>query len=173
MAPWSYAYPLHSVPWIQPEQPITNCFDAWAVVSNFTFEKVRDESHAKLRVTFTQRDGPRGTVASAKISLTDPTIHFDEEESWLIGAVGGSVNLKNVVTQEIGHILGLAHSQVEKVVMYATFSYGVTKKLAQDDIDGIRAKYSTWCIDPHFGSHSCSWCLTSVTILHGHVSLPD
>ncbi|RVW36599.1 Stromelysin-3 [Vitis vinifera] len=130
-------------PWIQPEQPITNCFDAWAVVSNFTFEKVRDESHAKLRVTFTQRDGPRGTVASAKISLTDPTIHFDEEESWLIGAVGGSVNLKNVVTQEIGHILGLAHSQVEKVVMYATFSYGVTKKLAQDDIDGIRAKYST------------------------------
>ena len=82
-------------------------------------------------------------MASTKTSLTDPTIHFDEEESWLIGAVGGSVNLKNVVTQEIGHILGLAHSQVEKVVMYATFSYGVTKKLAQDDIDGIRAKYST------------------------------
>ena len=75
--------------------------------------------------------------------MTDPTIHFDEEKSWLIGAVGGSVNLKNVVTQEIGHILGLAHSQVEKVVMYATFNYGVTKKLAQDDIDGIRAKYST------------------------------
>ena len=147
MAPWSDAYPLHSVPWLPPEQPITNGFDAWAAVSKFTFERVREESRAKLRVTFTQRDGPGGTVASTKTSLTDPTIHFDEEESWSVGAVDGSVDLKSVATQEIGHTLGLAHSQVEEAVMYATFSYGVTKKLAQDDIDGIRAKYSTsWSI---------------------------
>ncbi|KAJ9704291.1 hypothetical protein PVL29_002719 [Vitis rotundifolia] len=112
-------------------------------VSNFNFEKVREESRAKLRVTFTQRDGPGGTVAYANTSLTDLTIHFDEEESWSVGAVGGSVDLKSVATHEIGHILGLEHSQVEEVVMYATFSYGVTKKLAQDDIDGIGAKYST------------------------------
>ena len=31
-----------------PEQPITNGFNAWAAVSNLTFENVREEIHAKL-----------------------------------------------------------------------------------------------------------------------------
>ncbi|KAL6346572.1 hypothetical protein AAG906_000190 [Vitis piasezkii] len=130
-------------PGSQPEQPITNGFAAWAAVSKFTFERVREESRAVLRVTFGHRDGPGGTLGSAAPSYTDATIILDEEDSWAVGAVPGSYDLETVATHEIGHILGLAHSQVEEVVIYATFSYGVTKKLAQDDIDGIRAKCST------------------------------
>ena len=43
----------------------------------------------------------------------------------------------------IGHLPGLAHSQVIDANMYAYTSEGQVKPLTQDDIDGIRAKYST------------------------------
>ena len=145
MAPWSDAYPLHSVPWLPPEQPITNGFDAWAAVSKFTFERVREESRAVLRVTFGHRDGPGGTLGSAAPSYTDATIILDEDDSWTVGAVPGSHDLETVVTHEIGHILGLAHSQYKEALMYALIDDGVIKKLAQDDIDGIRVRYS-WSI---------------------------
>ncbi|RVW36532.1 hypothetical protein VitviT2T_003016 [Vitis vinifera] len=90
-----------------------------AAVPNFTW--VRQETSAKLRVTFSHHDGPRGTLASASPSFTNPTIIFDEEESWTVGAVAGSVDLETVATHEIGHILGLAH---------ATITTGVAMTLA-------------------------------------------
>ncbi|RVW36531.1 hypothetical protein VitviT2T_003015 [Vitis vinifera] len=129
-------------PGSQPEQPITNGFNAWAAVSKFTFERVREESRAVLRVTFGHRDGPGGTLGSAAPSYTDATIILDEDDSWTVGAVPGSHDLETVVTHEIGHILGLAHSQYKEALMYALIDDGVIKKLAQDDIDGIRVRYS-------------------------------
>ncbi|WJZ83316.1 hypothetical protein VitviT2T_003008 [Vitis vinifera] len=131
-------------PGSQPEQPIRNGFDAWAAVSNFTFERVREESRAVLRVKFGPIDGPGGALGSASTSLsyTDATITLDDTASWTVGAVPGSYDLESVATHEIGHILGLDHSQFEEALMYAYFGDGVTKKLAQDDIEGLRSKYS-------------------------------
>ena len=44
---------------------------------------------------------------------------------------------------EIGHALGLRHSDVKGTVMWPTASRG-TPKLHQDDIDGIRSLYGMW-----------------------------
>ena len=51
-----------------PEQPITNGFNAWAAVSNFTFENVREEIHAKLRITVKRVDGEGGVLADVNPS---------------------------------------------------------------------------------------------------------
>ena len=41
---------------------------------------------------------------------------------------------------EIGHALGLKHSQKKESVMYARYSRS-RDKLTQDDVEGIRALY--------------------------------
>ncbi|KAL6346570.1 hypothetical protein AAG906_000188 [Vitis piasezkii] len=142
-----------SVKWphSHPEEPITRGFEAWTAVSNFTFERVREESFAKIRVYFQVRDkgtappldGPGGILAYAGPSLTNATIHFDGEENWVEGAVADSFDLQTIATHEVGHLLGLGHSRLVKANMYAYTGTAETKPLIQDDIDGIRAKYST------------------------------
>ena len=88
-------------------------------------------------------DGPGGVGAYAGPSLTDATIHFDGEECWGVGSISDCMDLQTAATHEIGHLLGLAQSQVIDANMYAYTSEGQVKPLTQDDIDGIRAKYST------------------------------
>ena len=56
----------------EKKETITKGFDAWAGVPNFTFDRVRDEIFAKIRVYFQVRD--KGTLRYPLMGL---------EESWL------------------------------------------------------------------------------------------
>lgn len=51
----------------------------------------------------------------------------------------GVADIQNVVTHEIGHVLGLGHTDDEDAVMFAESKLGDTKKrtLKEDDIEGI------------------------------------
>lgn len=67
-------------------------------------------------------------------------LHFDEFERWTDAAAEGSVRLLNVAIHEIGHLLGLQHSDQQQSIMFAFYSDAIDQ-LFQDDIDGIRALY--------------------------------
>lgn len=66
--------------------------------------------------------------------------HFDEDETWALNHSGENRDLETVALHEIGHLLGLAHSNVSGSVMFPTYA-GQQRTLTADDIAGIQALY--------------------------------
>jgi MYXO-CTERM domain-containing protein len=56
-------------------------------------------------------------------------------------ATNGAYDLASILTHEVGHFLGLAHSADKSAVMYAFYEPGSTV-LTQDDISGICSAYT-------------------------------
>ena len=48
------------------------------------------------------------------------------------------------MTHEIGHTVGILHSEVKEALMYAYASKSTRAKLHQDDIDAIQALYGKY-----------------------------
>jgi hypothetical protein len=73
-------------------------------------------------------------------------LHFDDQEhKWVDGAVANSFDIETVALHEMGHILGLAHSNVGGAVMYPYVSANYLKRsLTDDDKQGIRNLYPVW-----------------------------
>lgn len=79
--------------------------------------------------------------------------HFDEAEDWSAAAQTGAVNqpidLQAIALHEIGHAVGLRHSQIQNTtaIMHQSFynnlSGNARRVIANDDINGIRALYGT------------------------------
>ena len=71
-------------------------------------------------------------------------IHFDDDENWTMAErpifSGQPIDLVTVAAHEIGHALGLGHSNVSCALMNPLYN-GSHRFLAQDDINGIRAIY--------------------------------
>ena len=68
-------------------------------------------------------------------------LHFDDSNTWVDDANAvGQIDLYTVALHEIGHALGLGHSEVVGSVMEATYAGG-RRNLSNDDIDGIQALY--------------------------------
>ncbi|PWA96832.1 hypothetical protein CTI12_AA036140 [Artemisia annua] len=87
-------------------------------------------------------DGPSGVLAHA-FSPTDGRLHFDADENWSVGPepVPDTIDLQSVALHEIGHLLGLAHSEDENAAMWSSFPVGSLKGLNSDDILGVKALY--------------------------------
>ena len=89
-----------------------------------------------------------GKVLAHAYFPSDGRIHFDDEERYTeTGASSGwwlwkkeSHGLLPVAVHEIGHALGLKHSNVKGSIMWPTAKKG-TPTLHQDDINGIRYLY--------------------------------
>uniref|UniRef100_A0A8C4UT07 Peptidase metallopeptidase domain-containing protein n=1 Tax=Falco tinnunculus TaxID=100819 RepID=A0A8C4UT07_FALTI len=69
--------------------------------------------------------------------------HFDEDENWTKFTTNNGYNLFLVAAHELGHSLGLGHSNVFGALMYPIYMAVDTRnyRLPQDDIDGIQALY--------------------------------
>ncbi|GMI97911.1 hypothetical protein like AT1G59970 [Hibiscus trionum] len=128
---------------------IARAFQRWANVSRLRFREVAQGTRADIRIGFYRRDhgdgapfdGPGGVLAHA-FSPQDGRFHYDAEENWSTNPSWSQVDLESVAVHEIGHNLGLGHSQDPNAIMFPTFQAGTTKRnLGQDDINGIRALY--------------------------------
>lgn len=80
-----------------------------------------------------------GEIGEADIIVNDQFYEFSDRE--LPGV--GEADLQNTLTHEVGHLIGMAHSDVAAATMFGSADLGETKKrsLHRDDIDGLCAHY--------------------------------
>jgi len=129
--------------------PVAQAFQTWASRTHFSFSQAQGVSNADIKIGFHRGnhgdgnpfDGTGGILAHA-FAPTDGRFHYDADESWSVGVRQGAFDLQTVALHEIGHLLGLGHSEVEGAIMYASISAGVSKGLHADDIQGIKALYN-------------------------------
>lgn len=119
------------VPSYDPSGPNANVVmfqdDKW------TFDGV-DDNIAKTTVTF---DPSSGEIWDADIELNSAYNAFTT------GDEGADYDLQSIVTHEIGHFIGLAHTPLPGATMFADYTEGTTSErtLSTDDIAGACTIY--------------------------------
>jgi hypothetical protein len=78
---------------------------------------------------------------SGEIYDADVEVNTFESEMSIDGSAHGAIHFPSVITHEIGHFLGLSHSDVDYSTMRPSYAPGNTgmATIEQDDVDGICA----------------------------------
>lgn len=136
---------------------VRNAFATLAACGvGLSFKEVSDADHPDILIEWRGAKDPDlsmkgGTIAHADFppgcrvignNLPLP-VHFDDEEhTWVVGAVIKGLDIETVALHEIGHCLGLQHTNVKGAVMYPyTATNSTLRSLQSDDIAALETQY--------------------------------
>lgn len=132
------------------DKEMKRAFQLWADETNLQFQK-KDSGTAHIDIRFESRehgdgdpfDGPGGTLAHAFFPQYGGDAHFDDQEYWTVNEFKGT-NLYQTAAHELGHSLGLSHSDVRSSLMAPFYKgWDPNLELDRDDIDAIQALYGS------------------------------
>jgi hypothetical protein len=126
---------------------IQEALSKWADVTPLSF--IETSTNADLKISWYSGDhsdgypfdGPHGILAHA-FYPENGKVHFDEDELWTDDDPPSGKDFASVALHELGHSLGLAHSNDPRAVMYAYY-VGRRRHLKSDDINGIQFIYGS------------------------------
>ncbi|KAK9704416.1 Hemopexin [Popillia japonica] len=129
------------------DKEIFRAFSVWSEYTDLTFRPGKGQVHIEIKFENGEHgdgdpfDGPGGTLAHAYFPVFGGDVHFDAAEHWTISKFSGT-NLFQVAAHEIGHSLGLSHSDVKEALMAPFYrGYQPSFQLHNDDIQGIQILY--------------------------------
>ncbi|MCB9780540.1 MAG: matrixin family metalloprotease [Alphaproteobacteria bacterium] len=133
---------------------LIHALDSWEAASGLTFSYTHPCSGSDLVFSFgtgehgdgAPFDGPGGVLAHAWPvgSAYQGQTHFDDDEQWGTERreTGGQpIDLHSIALHELGHALGIGHSEDEEAVMYPYYR-GSNRSLSADDVAAVQALYS-------------------------------
>lgn len=140
-----------ALPGQDEHQLVRDAFALWAEAVPLTFTEVSSAAQADFLISWEVGnhgdsdpfDGIGGILAHA--TFPNPfadrqvIVHFDEEEPWT-NSTTQDVDLLTVAAHELGHSLGLDHSNDPDALMYPSY-FGPRRFLGSDDIAGIQSLY--------------------------------
>ena len=141
-------YPSIRLSKSQVDQTVKKAFAMWQEVTDLTFEK-KDAGSVNIEIRFEKYehgdgdpfDGAGGTLAHAYFPQFGGDVHVDDTEYWTIGEYKGT-NLLQTMVHELGHSLGLSHSDVRDAIMAPFYrGWDPNFKLSADDKRAIQALY--------------------------------
>ena len=137
---------------------IRDAMNAWEAVCGVRFVEVKDSPSADLRIAWTpagDSDGRGGTLGEATwwrhgTTRTETTFTIDWHDS------GSREKVYDTALHELGHVMGIRHSDVREQVMSGNSPTGPTPYYDQDgydvlkwdDVNAARALYPTIRPDP-------------------------
>lgn len=125
------------------EEVLDRAFSMWAEQVKKPIIPTADSTSADIAIDFQYIDGKEGSLGQSQfppshpMQLTPIKMTFDKYD--VHGADGGAHDFFSIALHEVGHSLGLRHSQNNQAVMYPF--YRETPFLHLDDIMGSRIKY--------------------------------
>jgi matrix metalloproteinase-14 (membrane-inserted) len=148
---YKYAGPVtHDLPKETVRREISKAFQTWsdAVPGLLFTEETHGGPVADLEIQFVSGDhgdgyafDGRGKTLAHAFFPQKGNMHFDEDETWTSESTSGT-NILQVAIHELGHSLGLDHSEVKDAIMAPFYrGYVPNVKLHSDDIAGIRYLY--------------------------------
>ena len=140
-------------------EEIRRAFRAWERVAGLRFIEVADPNDAfgspapngpDIRITGEQIDGPSAVLAHAFLPPQPQgstangifgDLHFDSDENWTLNGRGDGIDVFIVAAHEIGHTIGLLHTNVRGSLMEPFYNPALRGGPQPDDIAGAQVLY--------------------------------
>ncbi|KAI3958207.1 hypothetical protein MKW92_029497 [Papaver armeniacum] len=138
---------------------LERAFSTWSSVIPVDFTETRDYEHANITIGFYYGDHGDGDPFHDRVlgHATGPGpgahLHFNAAKTWAVDfnsekSKNAYYDLESTAVHEIGHLLGLDHSNISKAIMWP---YGGAREkhvdLSLDDVNGAQALYGA---NPNF-----------------------
>ena len=130
---------------------VREAFDTWDAVADINFVEVVDDISVPFRLGWESIDGPSGTIGTSQytgrkssdplFSISKAEIRFDTEEPWNLDPEKASnISFYTTALHEIGHAIGLGHTDDPSNLMFPTQQKDV-QELTAGDIEGVQLQY--------------------------------